>query len=50
MVKVKKAFTLDKEVYEGICKMADEKQRPVSNLINRILTKALEDYKKKGGK
>lgn len=48
-MKTKITITLDKALIEKLQARAEDEQRPVSNLVNRILTKALET-KEKGGK
>ena len=41
--------TLDKAILERLQEMAEDEQRSLSGLINRLLTKAVEP-KEKGGK
>ena len=48
-MKERMTVTIDKNVLDRLQKLADEEQRSLSGLVNRLLTKAVES-KPKGGK
>ena len=48
-MKERMTVTIDKALIERLQKLAEEQQRSLSGLVNRLLTKALES-KEKGGK
>ena len=45
-----KTFSLDVEVLEGVARMADHYNRNLSNMVETLLMKAVEEHEKNVGK